>query len=124
MNRTENVMKILDAQGAYCGQCSREPGDSLNACRDCAAVLESYAHALEEAGVLAPDVQIIRTLAELEALDPDAWLMQADKDAIPMVVDDWIHDHNIDGDGIFPLVVMMDGAQVRAAREALEEENE
>ena len=70
------------------------------------------------------DLRIIRTVEELEALDPDTWLMQADEEAIPMVVDDWVHDYNFDSDGIFPLVVMMDGAQVRAAREAMEQEND
>ena len=82
-----------------------------------------YVTALEEAGLLMPGLRIIRTLLELETLDADTWLMQADEDAIPMVVDDWIHDYSFDGDGIFPLVVMMDGAQVRAAREAMEEEH-
>ena len=84
---------------------------------------EAYVTALEAAGLLAPDVQVIRTVEELEALDPDSWLMQADEEAIPMVVDDWVHDYNFDSDGIFPLVVMMDGAQVRAARKALEQEH-
>lgn len=68
--------------------------------------------------------QVVRTIAELEALDVDTWLMQADEEVIPMVVDDWIHDYNFDSDGIFPLVVMMDGAQVRAAREAMERESQ
>ena len=56
MNRTESAIEILDAEGAYCGQCLREPGDPLDACRDCAAVLETYANALEAAGLLAPDL--------------------------------------------------------------------
>lgn len=55
MSNFDRAVKVLDSQGAYCGQCSREPGDSLDACRDCAAVLETYAHALEAAGLLAPD---------------------------------------------------------------------
>ena len=56
MNRTESAIEILDAEGAYCGQCLREPGDPLDACRDCAAVLETYANALEAAGLLMPDL--------------------------------------------------------------------
>lgn len=56
MSNFDRAVKALNAQGAYCGQCSREPGDSLDDCRDCAAVLETYANALEEAGLLAPDL--------------------------------------------------------------------
>lgn len=56
MSNFNRAIKALNAQGAYCGQCSREPGDSLDDCRDCAAVLETYAHALEAAGLLAPDL--------------------------------------------------------------------
>lgn len=52
MTNLDKAISVLDGQGAYCGQCSREPGDSLNNCRDCAAVLKGYAQALAEAGLL------------------------------------------------------------------------
>lgn len=122
MNRTESAIKILDAQGAYCGQCSREPGDSLNACRDCADVLETYAHALEAAGLLMPDVQVIRTVEELEALDPDSLLV---------TVGGSVHDSRntlywikFAGLNYLPAILVTTGAQVRAAREAMEQEHE
>ena len=54
MTNLDKVIRVLDGQGAYCGQCSREPGDPLDDCRDCAAVLKMYAQALADAGLLMP----------------------------------------------------------------------
>lgn len=84
MNRTESVIKILDAQGAYCGQCSREPGDSLNACRDCAAVLETYANALEEAGLLMPELpepDVVKLNGDVKYLICDAAQVRQDAES-------------------------------------------
>lgn len=62
-----------------------------------------------------PAPQIIRTVEELEALDPDTiltdcdgWIQSADN------TEDW-------WETFLPLVVITPGPQVRAAREALEE---
>ena len=70
--------------------------------------------------------RIIRTVQELEALDPDCWLVRFGGDPyepVVMIHGYWMDDYEIDPDDIFPLVVMMDGAQVRAAREAMEKEH-
>lgn len=125
MNETESVIKILDAQGAHCGQCSREPGDSLNDCRDCATVLETYAHALEVAGLLMPDVQVVRTVSELEALDPDAVLVhgQGLVDSSTKIIH-MIKFPTFERPSILPAVVIATGEQVRAAREAMEQEHD
>lgn len=79
------------------------------------------ANVLEEAGLLAPAPQIIRTAEELEELDPET------------VIEDWHEDAWIllhvprDDEGIsrnwceqsLPAVVLATGESVRAAREAL-----
>lgn len=68
--------------------------------------------------------QIIRTVEELEALDPDTQLTRwwvGHRDPIVMTWSDWMGDWGIDGDGIFPLAVIASGDQVRRARKALEE---
>ena len=125
MNRTESAIKILDAQGAYCGQCSREPGDSLNACRDCAAVLETYANALEAAGLLMPDVQVIRTPEQLEELaqkDPNAVVL-AGHVGVPRPACTLYEMYRAGQRWTLPAVVVATGAQVRAAREAMEQDN-
>ena len=112
INRCPHVWK----SGIYGDEINHSAGYRLR-CDNCGRLLDGPVS-------LAQDLpQIIRTVQELKTLDPDTWLMQADEEAIPMVVDDWVHDYNFDSDGIFPLVVMMDGAQVRAARKALEQEH-
>ena len=85
---------------------------------------EAYVTALEAAGLLMPDARVIRTAEELEALDPDTCTL--DKFGDFDFAKAWI-----DEDGkmfvghvdFLPAVVFATGAQVRAAREAMEEEN-
>ena len=86
---------------------------------------EAYVSALKTAGLLMPDVQVIRTVEELEVLDPDAvtinnagaieradnWLGESGK---PYPLSKWC----------LPAVVIATGEQVRAAREAMEVNNE
>lgn len=69
-----------------------------------------FAQALADAGLLMPDLTIIRTVEELHAIDPDTLLMSR-KGYIADAVD------NIR----IPAVVVATAAQVRAARKALEE---
>ena len=84
---------------------------------------EAYVTALEAAGLLAPGTQIIRTVEELEALDPDTVFMNTWGD---------LFDANNVQAGIntedfpyyFPCAVVASGGQVRAAREAMEKEHE
>lgn len=67
---------------------------------------------------------IIRTIEELEALDPDTMLISKDElwePCIPMHAGEWLGDWHVDPDGIFPLAVIATGEQVRQARQALED---
>ena len=83
------------------------------------------ANALEEAGLLAPAPQIVRTMEELEALDPDSCTL--DKYGDFEFAKYWL-----DGNGrmfeghvdFLPAIVFATGSQVRAAREAMEKEND
>ena len=72
-----------------------------------------------------PAPQIIRTVEELEALDPDTLLIRSAQDwadpQIPMLATEWASDWEIEPDGIFPLATIATADQVRAARKALEE---
>ena len=87
---------------------------------------EAYVTALEAAGLLAPDVQIIRAPEDLEALardDADAVVLASEAGAVRTVRALWemYRAGNMWG---LPAVVIATGKQVRAAREAMEEENE
>lgn len=68
-----------------------------------------------------PAPQIIRTVAELEALDPDTvlWSQYEAYISASALLEDIAWDTEYEGD--LPAVVIRDGAEVRAAREALEE---
>ena len=84
---------------------------------------EAYVTALEAAGLLAPDVQVIRTVEELEALDPDT-LVGTHREIVSttfgtghILATDYLDDL------MFPMVIVATGEQVRAAREAMEEEH-
>ena len=70
--------------------------------------------------------QIIRSVEELKALDPDTQLMTTDLhwESAIMPQRDWLDDWEIDPHGIFPLAVIAPGPQVRAARQALKEATE
>ena len=83
------------------------------------------ARKLLEAGLLAPDVSIIRTPEEMEALDPDACTL--DKYGDFDFAKDWIDENGkmfVGHVAFLPAVVFVTGEQVRAAREALEVINE
>ena len=84
------------------------------------------ARKLLEAGLLAPDVQIIRTPEELEALareDADAVVLASEAGAV-RTVRALAAMHRLGSVWGLPAVVIATGAQVRAAREAMEEEHE
>ena len=85
---------------------------------------ENYATVLEERGLLAPDLQIIRTQEELEALDPDTCTL--DKFGDFDFAKAWIDESGkmfVGHVDFLPAVVFATGAQVRAAREAMEQGN-
>ncbi|MBB1034629.1 hypothetical protein G6031_09535 [Dietzia sp. CQ4] len=51
---TRKAAEVLNAEGACCGDCGREPGAPLSECPACERFLTGYARALDEAGLLAP----------------------------------------------------------------------
>ena len=81
----------------------------------------AYVTALQAAGLLAPDVQVIRTPEELEALDPDTCTL--DKFGDFDFAKAWIDENGkmfVGHVDFLPAVVFATGDQVRAAREAME----
>lgn len=86
---------------------------------------EAYVTALEAAGLLMPDVQVIRTQAELEALemeDADAVVVASEAGAV-RTVRALAAMHRLGSVWGLPAVVIASGAQVRTAREAMEQGN-
>ena len=82
---------------------------------------EAYVTALEAVGLLMPDMQIIRTVEELEALDPDTCTL--DKFGDFDFAKAWIDESGkmfVGHVDFLPAVVFATGDQVRAAREAME----
>ena len=87
---------------------------------------EAYVTALEAAGLLAPDAQVIRTPEELEALaqeDTDAVVLASEAGAARSVKALW-EMCRAGGMWGLPAVVIASGSQVRAAREAMEKDSE
>ena len=86
---------------------------------------EAYVTALEAAGLLAPDVQVIRTPEQLEKLaqkDPNAVVL-AGYVGVPRPAGTLYEMKEYGHEWIFPAVVIATGDQVRAAREAMELDN-
>ena len=86
----------------------------------------AYVTALQSAGLLMPDVQVIRTPQDLEALareDADAVVLASEAGAVRSVKALW-EMCRAGGMWGLPAVVIATGRQVRAAREALEVINE
>ena len=86
---------------------------------------EAYVTALEAAGLLMPDLQIIRTQKELEALeliDADAIVVASEAGAV-RTVRALAAMHRLGSVWGLPAVVVATGKQVRAAREAMELDN-
>ena len=87
---------------------------------------EAYVAALEAAGLLAPDVQVIRTpeeLGELALEDADAVVLASEAGAAISVKALW---EMCKAGGMWglPAVVIATGTRARAAREAMEVINE
>ena len=86
---------------------------------------EAYVTALEAAGLLMPDVQVIRTPQELEGLareDANAVVLASEAGAV-RTVRALAAMHRLGSVWGLPAVVVATGDQVRAAREAMEEDN-
>ena len=87
---------------------------------------EAYVTALEAAGLLMPDVQLIRTPEELEALareEPGAIVLASEAGAARSVKSLCMM-YRLKVEWGLPAVVIASGDQVRVAREALELANE
>ena len=83
------------------------------------------ARKLLEAELLAPDVQVIRTQEDLEVLareDADAIVLAGEAGAV-RTVRALAAMHRLGSVWGLPAVVVASGAQVRAAREAMEQDN-
>ena len=113
MSNFEKAVEVL--REAY-----REPSMSpVHAC-------DIMADALQAAGLLAPDVQVIRMpeeLGELALEDTGAVVLASEAGAARSVKALW---EMCRAGGLWglPAVVIASGAQVRAAREAMEKDNE
>ena len=86
---------------------------------------EAYVTALEAAGLLMSDVQVIRTPEELEALgldDADAIVLASEAGAV-RTVRALAAMHRLGSVRGLPAVVVATGDQVREAREAMEKDN-
>ena len=80
--------------------------------------------AIHAAGLLMPDVQVIRTVEDLEALDPDACTL--DKYGDFDFAKHWLDENGRTFEGhvdFLPAIVFATGAQFRAALEAMEQEH-
>lgn len=87
---------------------------------------EAYVSALKTAGLLAPDLLVIRTQEELEALeldDADAIVLAGESGAV-RTVRAFAAMHRLGSVWGLPAAVVATGAQVRAAREAMETSND
>ena len=85
---------------------------------------EAYVTALQAAGLLMPDVQIIRMVKELEGLDPGAVTVDNEEtiENASMWLDDSGKPYPYD-ERFLPAAVLATGAQFRAALEAMEQDN-
>ena len=86
---------------------------------------EAYVTALEAAGLLMPDLQIIRTVKELEGLDPDA--VTVDNEETVENANMWLDDSGKTypyDERFLPAAALATGAQFRAALEAMERDDD
>src|SRR5699024_5383201 len=87
---------------------------------------DAYVTALEAAGLLVPDARIIRTPEDLEALareDADAVVLAGFAGA-PRPACTLYEMYKAGQEWTLPAVIIATGTQARAAREAIEEDNE
>ena len=61
----KRAVDVLNLAGAHCGECGREPGESLSECPSCERHIGDCAAYLADAGLLAP--------APLREIQADAW---------------------------------------------------
>lgn len=66
----ERVARVLDAEGAFCGECDNEPGGFYDECSQCRRFLTGYATAVVDAVALPLVQELDRWLAQVKA---EAW---------------------------------------------------
>ena len=114
-----NFDKAVEIIGELATEYGQPGGDELFGLDEDAAL------ALKTAGLLAPDARVIRTQKELEELelnDPDA-IAIAGEAGVVRTVRALAAMHRLGSVWGLPAVVIATGAQVRAAREAMEKEH-
>ena len=114
-----NFDKAVEIIGELATEYGQPGGDELFGLDEDAAL------ALKTAGLLAPDARVIRTQQELETLDPDTCTL--DKFGDFDFAKAWIDENGkmfVGHVDFLPAVVFATGDQVRAAREAMEVEND
>lgn len=113
----ERAAEVIEGYYPPCQTCRARATvgiPEVGECDECAKECQYIAQALADAGLLAPDPQTIRTIEQLDALDPDTALLLSSS----MRSADWEITHDND----LPAVVIATGEQVRAARQVLEQE--
>ena len=87
---------------------------------------EAYVTALEAAGLLMPDLPVIRTPQDLEELAREdvAAVVLAGFIGVPRPACTLYEMHKAGQEWTLPAVVIATGGRVRAAREAMEQDNE
>ena len=87
---------------------------------------EAYVTALEAAGLLMPDLPVIRTPQDLEELarEDAAAVVLAGFIGVPRPACTLYEMHKAGQEWTLPAVVIATGGRVRAAREAMEQDNE
>ena len=99
--------------------------NDVDECIDHLADNEAYVTALEAAGLLMPDMRVIRAPEDLEALareDADAVVLASEAGAARSVKSLCMM-YRLKVEWGLPAVVIASGAQVRDAREAMEQDN-
>ena len=115
-----NFDKAVEIIGELATEYGQPGGDELFGLDEDAAL------ALKTAGLLAPDARVIRTpeeLGELALEDTDAVVLASEAGAV-RTVRALAAMHRLGSVWGLPAVVIASGAQVRAAREAMEQDNE
>ena len=114
-----NFDKAVEIIGELATEYGQPGGDELFGLDEDAAL------ALKENGLLAPDVRVIRTPEDLEALareDADAVVL-AGFAGVPRPACTLYEMHKAGQEWVLPAAVIATGGQVRAAREAMEKYN-
>ncbi|MGB3413619.1 MAG: hypothetical protein WBA28_02775 [Microbacteriaceae bacterium] len=79
MSEREELICILDTEGAQSGDCGHEPGSIADCPNECREILEGYADAILAAGYRKP--RMVTTVEQVEAL-PSGAVVRGDDSAV------------------------------------------